>query len=137
MDMANFMYTNAKKLMLTGEFDWVNDNVVVILIADGLYTPSVNHETLLDVPAAARVAVSTVLTGKTVVKNVVDADDYLFTSVSGPAVNAVIFAVASGTESSSPLICYMDTAVVGIPFSPSTASVRIVWNNGADKIFSL
>lgn len=65
--------------MLSGQFSWTGDNVVAILVATGLYEPSVNHATLLDVPASARVATSEILTGRTVNVNVVDADDYLYT----------------------------------------------------------
>jgi hypothetical protein len=135
--MANFMYTNAKKLMLTGAFDWVNDPVVIILIAAGQYVPSVNHATLLDIPASARVAVSSTLTGKSVSLNVVDADDYLFTYVAGPPVNSVILAVSSGVESTSWLICHLDSSIVGIPFSPSASAAQLIWNNGPNRIFAL
>ncbi len=135
--MANFAYTKAKNLMLTGEFDWVNDPVSIVLIATGQYDPSVNHATLLDVPASARVAVSGTLSGRNVNGNVVDANDYSFTSVTGPQVNAVILFVNSGTEATSHLICHLDDAVAGVPFSPSSGPVNLAWSNGASKIFAL
>lgn len=135
--MADFAYVKAKNLMLTGAFDWINDPVSVILVASGQYQPSINHATLLDVPASARVAVSGTLSGRIVNSNVVDADDYLFTSVTGPQVNAVILFVNSGTESTSHLICHLDSAVAGLPFSPSSSPVNLAWSNGASKIFSL
>lgn len=134
--MANALYPSIKSKMLTGAFNWTTNPVVVILIATGRYTFSPNHATLLDVPALARVATSAVLTGKTVTVNAVDADDYLFASVSGPPVNAVIFAVDSGSPATSWLICYLDT-MTGVPFSPSTSAVQLTWNNSADKIFAL
>jgi len=135
--MANFLYTNAKRLMLTGAFDWVHDPIVVILIAKDLYAPSINHATLLDVPAEARVATSDVLAGKAVNINVVDADDYMFTYVVGPPVMGVILAVASGNEATSWLICYMDDAIKGIPFNPNAAPVQLKWDDGPAKIFAL
>jgi hypothetical protein len=135
--MANFMYPSIKAKMLTGAFNWTTDPVVVILIATGQYTPSVNHATLLDIPASARVATSAVLTGKTVNVNVVDAYDYLFTYVAGPPVNSVILAVSSGVESTSWLICHLDSSIVGIPFSPSASAAQLIWNNGPNRIFAL
>ena len=69
--MANFLYTNAKRLMLTGAFDWVHDPIVVILIAKDLYAPSINHATLLDVPAEARVATHVAL-GKSIKQTAMD-----------------------------------------------------------------
>lgn len=135
--MANFLYPSAKTLMLTGQFDWTTDPVSVILVAQSLYTPSINHQTLLDVPAAARVAVSAVLTGKTVTGNVVDADDYLFSFVSGPPCQGVILTFNTGNDATSPLICFLDEAVKGIPYTPVNAPVQLVWNDGQYKIFAL
>ena len=135
--MANFLYPSIKTKMLTSQFNWPGDPIVAILIATGQYTPSINHTTLLDVPHSARVAVSAVLTGKVVDVNVVDADDYLFTYVSGPPVNAVILAVNTGFDATSLLICYLDQAVAGIPFNPAASPVQLTWDNGPSKIFSL
>jgi len=135
--MANFMYPSIKQRMLTKQFGWTTDNVVAVLVATGLYEPSVNHATMLDVPASARVAVSSILTGRTVAVNVVDADDYLYTNVSGPPVNAVLLVSYGTTDATSYLICHLDDAVTGIPFNPSASPVQITWSNGADKIFAL
>lgn len=135
--MANFMYPSIKQRMLTGLFNWTTDDVVAVLVATGLYDPSVNHATLLDVPASARVATSEILTGRTVDVNVVDADNYLYTSVSGPPVNAVLLVSAGSTDATSYLICHLDEAVTGIPFNPADGPVQLTWSDGADKIFAL
>lgn len=135
--MANFMYPSIKTRMLTGQFDWLTDDVVAILVATGQYTPSINHETLLDVPASARVATSDVLTGRTVDVNVVDADDYLYTYVAGPPVNAVLLVSKGSNDATSALICHLDDAVQGIPFDPAASPVQIVWSNGSNRIFAL
>lgn len=135
--MANFMYPSIKAKMLTGQFDWLTDPVCALLIAEGQYTPSINHSTLLDVPHSARVALSAVLTGRTVNVNVVDADDYLYTYVSGPRVNAALLVTNTGVDATSLLICYLDTAVLGIPFNPAASPVQLTWDNGSGKIFAL
>jgi hypothetical protein len=135
--MADFMYPSIKEKMLSGQFNWLSDSIVAILVASGKYTPSVNHASLLDLPVTARVATSDVLTGRTVVNNVVDADDYLFSNVSGPQVAAVVLAVNSGTEATSWLIAYLDKGVSGLPFNPSDGPAQLAWDNGANKIFAL
>lgn len=123
--------------MLSGQFSWTGDNVVAILVATGLYEPSVNHATLLDVPASARVATSEILTGRTVNVNVVDADDYLYTDVSGPPVNAVLLVSYGTSEATSYLICHIDDAITGLPFNPAASPVQLTWSNGDSKIFAL
>ena len=131
------MYPSIKARMLTGQFSWTGDNVVAVLVATGLYEPSVNHATMLDVPASARVATSGILTGRTVNVNVVDADDYLYASVSGPPVNAVLLVSYGTNDATSYLICHLDDAVTGIPFTPSASPMQLTWSNEADKIFAL
>ena len=135
--MANFIYPSIKSRLLLRQFSWTVDNVVAILIATDLYKPSVNHATLLDVPVSARVATSEILTGRTVDVNVVDADDYLYTDVSGPPVNAVILVNYGTNDTTSYLICHLDDAVTGIPFNPDTGPVQLTWSNGVNKIFAL
>jgi len=135
--MANFLYPSIKQRMLTGQFDWTTGNIAIILVATGQYTPSINHQTLLDVPASARVATSSILTGKTVDVNVVDADDYLFTYVAGLPVDSVLLVDFGTNDANSWLICHLDEAVTGIPFDPAASPVSIVWSNGSNKIFAL
>lgn len=135
--MANFVYTTTKTKMLTGQFNWLSDDIVAVLVAAGQYTPSVNHATLLDVPASARVATSDVLTGRTVTVNVVDADDYLFANVSGPQIVSVLLVSKGTNDATSSLICHLDETITGLPFNPSAGPVQLTWNNGPDKIFAL
>lgn len=135
--MANFLYPNAKRLMLTGQFDWTSDDVVAVLVATGQYVPSINHISLLDVPASARVAVSGVLTGKAVATNVVDADDCLFSAVSGPPCSSVLLVAMGDTDATSWLICHLDDAISGLPLTPTASPVQLAWSDGADKIFAL
>lgn len=135
--MANFIYPSIKSRMLTGQFSWTGDNVVAILIATGLYEPSVNHATLLDVPASARVATSEILTGRTVAVNVVDADDYLYTDVSGPTVTSVLLVSYGTSDATSYLICHIDDALTGLPFNPAASPVQLTWSNGDSRIFAL
>ena len=122
--------------MLTGKFSWLSDNVVAILIAQGQYSPSINHQSMADIPVVARIATSGSLTGKTVSVNTVDAGNYLFTNITGPPIAAVVLAYSTGTDISSPLICYLDQ-VTGLPYVPSTGTVQVSWSAGTNGIFAL
>ena len=133
--MADFLYANIKAKMLSGGLRGTGNDIVAVLVS-AQYAPSVNHATLQDIPASARVAISDNLTGKTVNVNVVDADDVTISSVSGPEVNAIILAVDSGDEATSWLICHLDSSVTGLPFEPA-GDVLLSWSNDTGRIFAL
>ena len=42
----------------------------------------------------------------------------------------------TGTEATSPLIAYIDTAT-GLPITPNGGDIIVVWDDGANKIFRL
>ena len=65
-----------------------------------------------------------------------DAADITFTSVSGPSIEAIILFADTGTESTSPLIAYIDTAT-GLPITPNGGDIIVTWDNGANKIFKV
>jgi hypothetical protein len=83
-----------------------------------------------------RAATSGALTGKTVTAGVADAVDVTFTAVSGATVEAIVLYADSGTEATSRLIAYIDTAT-GLPLTPNGGDVTVAWDNGANKIFKL
>ena len=84
---------------------------------------------------AARVAIAA-LTGKTVTGRVFDADDTTFPNVSGDQFEYVILYEHTGTESTSRIIAFFDTAT-GLAMTPSGSDIIAQWSNGADKIFRL
>lgn len=95
-----------------------------------------SHEFLSDVPSIGRIAVSTTLTGRTTTGGVADADDVTFTAVTGDQSELLVVYKDTGTEGSSPLIAYIDTAT-GLPITPSGGDITVVWSNGSNKIFKL
>ncbi|MEM0374078.1 MAG: hypothetical protein QXO96_05965 [Sulfolobales archaeon] len=135
--MANALYDKGRQAFLEGDIDWINDDIRVILIDTADYTVNLStHDFLDDVPSVARVAVSSSLTGKTATDGVADANDVTFSSVTGDASEALIIYKHTGTESTSNLIAYIDTAT-GLPVTPNGGDINIVWDNGANKIFKL
>jgi ApbE superfamily uncharacterized protein (UPF0280 family) len=83
-----------------------------------------------------RVATSAALTGKTSTAGVADAADITFTAVTGSAVTQFVIYRHTGTESTSNLIAYFDTAT-NLPITPNGGDITIQWDSGANKIFKL
>lgn len=137
--MANQLYTPFVNSYLTqgaNQVDLDADDIRVILVDLADYTLDItNHDFLDDVPAAARVAV-VALTGESVAGRVFDANDAVFASVTGDPSEALIIYKHTGTESTSRLIAYIDTAT-GLPVTPNGADITVQWDNGANKIFTL
>lgn len=132
------LYDAGRQGFLDGSIDWDTNDVRAILIDTGDYTVNLAaHDNLDDVPGAARVAVSAALTSKTVTAGVADAADTTFTGVTGDSIEAIVIYQHTGTESTSRLICYIDTASSGLPVTPNGGDITIQWDNGANKIFKL
>ncbi len=135
--MANALYDKGREGFLDGSIDWDSDDIRVILIDTDDYTVNLaTHDNLDDIPAAARVATSGALTGKTVTDGVADVDDVTFSSVTGDQSEALVIYKHTGTESTSRLIAYIDSAT-GLPVTPNGGDITVQWDNGANKIFKL
>lgn len=132
--MANAIYTPAKQNILNGNIIVSSHDIRAILVDLADYTYSVSHSTLADVGAAARVAISGALTGKTVTNGVFDALDTPVPGVSGDQLEAVVLYRHTGAES-GPLLCFIDTFTSGSPLTPTGGSVDIIWH--ASGIFAL
>lgn len=135
--MASALYDKGREGFLDGSIDWDTDDVRAILIDTGTYTYSAAHDFLDDVGGSSRIAVSSALGSKTVTSGVADAADVTFTSVTGASVEAIIIYKHTGTDSTSRLICYIDTASSGLPVTPNGGDITVTWDNGANKIFKL
>jgi len=135
--MANALYDKGREGFLDGSIDWDTDDIRVILIDVADYTVDLAvHDNLDDIPGDARVATSGAFTGKTVAAGVADADDVVLTAVTGDPCEALVTYKHTGTESTSRLIAYIDSAT-GLPVTPNGGDITIQWDNGANKIFKL
>lgn len=128
--MANLWYPKFKEALLDGSTNTdLNDgDVRAILIDSADYTYSAAHDFLDDVPAGARVKVSTALQNTTVTSGLFDADDITLSAVTGDVSEAVIIYVHTGTESTSRLVLYIDSGVTGLPATPSGGDIALAWN---------
>ena len=135
--MANALYDKARERFLTGQFNWSTDSIKAVLVDTGAYTVSLtSHEFLSDISSSARVSNSGAFTGKTTTGGAADANDITFSSVSGPSIEAIVIYCDTGTEATSPLIAFIDTAT-GLPITPNGGDIIVTWDNGANKIFKL
>ncbi len=92
------------------------------------------HQFLTDLPGGARVGSPQTLASKTFVNGVFDAADLNFPGLTGVSVEALVLAIDTGSDATSRLVGYVDTAT-GLPFSPSGVDQPVVWN--AAGIFGL
>ncbi len=135
--MANELYDTGRNAFLLGNIDWVADDIRAILIDTGLYTVDIaNHDFLNDIPSGARESALQPLVNEAAVDGIADADDLTFPLITGATVEALVIYKHTGTESTSQLIAYIDTAV-GIPVTPNGGDIIILWDNGVNKIFKL
>lgn len=109
--MANTLFDKARQRFLEAQINWMTDTVKAILVDTGAYTPQTAiHEYLADIPLSARIAGPVTLTAKATTGGAADAADSTFTSVSGPSIEAIVIYIDTGTEATSPLVAYIDTA---------------------------
>lgn len=137
--MANALYGKAREKFLSGDIDWLVDDIRIILIDTADYVLGGNidvHEFLSDVPAGARVKVSGSLTSKTATLGVADAADVTLSAVTGDPSEALIIYKHTGTDGTSPLIAYIDTAT-GLPVTPNGGDIVIQWAAASPNIFKL
>lgn len=135
--MANAFYNKGREGFALAEVDWVDDDIRCILIDTADYTVNLStHDFLDDVPSGARVATSSSLTGKSATDGVLDADDITFSTVTGDPSEALIIYKHTGTESTSRLLLYIDTAT-GLPVTPNGGDVDVEWDSGSNKIGKL
>lgn len=135
--MSNQIYPRCKQALLEGSIAWLTDPIYAILLDTTYYTYSPNHATLADIAAPAFLASSPILTGRTTTNGVADADAVRFDPlVGGPIVTALVLVKDGGTDITSPLLAYIDTANA-LPYTPDGAAILVEWSNGPSRIFAL
>lgn len=135
--MANTLYDFARQRFLEAQINWMTNTIKVILVDTDAYTPQTSiHQYLSDIPTSARIAGPVTLTAKATTGGAADAADCTFPSVSGASIEAIVIYADTGTESTSPLIAYIDTAT-GLPITPNGGDIIVTWDNGTNKIFKV
>lgn len=134
--MANTLYDSGREGFLLANNDWDSDHRIV-LVDHGTDTPvPATDDFLDDITAGARVAVSTALQNPTGTAGTADADDITISSVSGATVESLNIYQHTGTDSTSDLVVFIDTAT-GLPFTPNGGNLNVTFDSGANRIFTL
>ena len=130
--MANSLYDPARQKYLTGEFNWLTDDIRVALVSidagDNPYTFSAAHEYLDSVHANAIRSQSGALEGKAVDDGKAQADNTTFTAVEGAVAGALIIYKHNVDPAAADLIAYLDTGV-GLPVTPNGGDIFIAWGD--------
>lgn len=135
--MANTLYDFCRQRFLESQINWMTDTIKVILVDTGAYTPQTAvHQYLADIPISARIAGPVTLTSKSTTGGAADAADCTFTSVSGASIEAIVIYKDTGTEATSPLMAYIDTAT-GLPITPNGGDIIVTWDSIAAELNAL
>lgn len=137
--MASFVYDKAREKFLNGQLSWTTDTIKAVLVPTA-YTPNAaTHEFLSSITSGQRLATSPALTSKTSTAGVADAADTVFTAVTNASQGAAIVLIKdTGTDTTSPLIAYIDQATAGLPVTPNGGDINLIFGNVAGlMIFKL
>jgi len=136
--MANALYNKAKESFLKSEINLLNDAVKVLLVNSGYIVDLDSHQYVSDVGAANIVARSDGIDNKSVTLGTFDAENETIEDYGSSGFSYLILYTDSGSDQTSELVAYIDTAS-GLPVAPtsSTVSIAVEWSNEISKIFTL
>jgi hypothetical protein len=127
--MANSFYTKGIEAFLEGSISALTDTIKAALVSTA-YTPNLSTDQYFSiVPSGAIIAAGVALASKTGAGGSLSAANTTWSSVSGSAASYVLIYKDTGTASTSPLICLIDTAT-GLPVTPNGANITVVWASG-------
>lgn len=135
--MANALYDFGRQEFLNGGTDWDTNDTRAILIDEADDTIDLAVDDFLnDRAALSRVATSGAMASKTNTAGVADAADVTWSAVTGDQAESIDIYKHTGVESTSTMICNIDTAT-GLPVTPNGGDITAQWDNGSNKIFKL
>ena len=130
----NAMVKTGAEAIGNADVDWLVDTIRVAL-ADASFTPTydakgnINNAQFFSTISASIVGTPQVLTGKTNVAGVLDADNPLFPAVTGNTVVRMWAYKWTGTAGTSQLILAYDTGQ-GFPVLPDGSDIEAFWDTG-------
>ena len=136
--MANQLYAKGKQAILCGSCNWLgtaSTSPAVVLCASEYALDIVAHDYLADITAAHRVA-SAILVNTSASDGVADADDVVFSALTGSNVFDVVVFNWTGADATSRLIAHIDTGG-SLPYTPNGADLTLTFSSGACKVFAL
>lgn len=128
--MAAAFYPTGLKAILDADIDLLADTIKCALVDTGTYTYSSAHDFYNDVSAGV-IGTPGALDNRTTTAGVFDADDEVFTAVSGNSIEAVIIYKDTGNAATSPLIAFID----GLSLTPNGGNITAQFH--ASGIFKI
>lgn len=134
--MANALFNSYRNQVLgVGTFTDLDAVTLKAMFVDhGTDTPATATDDFIDdilsgarIPAIASCPTLASKTLGTVGVGVFDAADTVFTALSGASAESLIVFEDSGTETTSDLLAFWDTAT-GLPLTPNGGDVTVQWN---------
>lgn len=133
--MANALFNAYRNVVVEGTGPNINTSTVKAMFVDhGVDTPNPSADDFIDdilsgarVPAIASCPVLASKTFGVVGVGVFDAADVTFAALSGASVESLILFVDTGTEATSRLLAFWDTAT-GLPLTPNGGDVTVQWS---------
>jgi len=137
LTVANAIYPSFKALALglgIGVGTKPTGTLKMALIDTNDYTYSAAHD-YWDDASAGVVGTPTAIGSPTTTSGTLDGADVTFSAVTGDPSEAVIVFLDTGTASTSPLVCYIDSGASGLPVTPNGGDITVTLN--ASGILSL
>lgn len=134
--MANALFIEYKQALLEGGTNIaLTSGVAASLIdhTDATPNPAAAGSDFYDDISAGEVA-TVALTGESVANNVFDADDAVFSAVTGDAADSLVIWKDTGTPATSRLVAFFDS-LTGLPVTPGGGDITATFH--ASGIFSL
>lgn len=119
--MANAFFNAGVDATFKKQVDWVNDDIRVIGLSAAYVADLVTHDNLDDI-STGRITSAVSLTGKTFSARNFTAAALLWTAVTGSPITQVVILKWTGTESTSTLLYYIDSAT-NLPITPVGSDV--------------
>lgn len=134
--MANALYGKGKEKLLTAAINLSSDTIKVALLTSA-YSPNLSTDEFHSGISAYIVGTPQTLGSKTITLGVFDAADITFAAVTaGSTVSRLAIYKDTGLSASSPLLALIDV-ITGFPLATNGGDIQVVWDSGANKIFSL
>lgn len=135
--MTTQLYPSFRQLLGTGAAPDLATITVGCALVLNTYTPTFATDANLSDVTSGKIAASDDLASVTLTLGTLNAATLDFGTVSGSTpINALVLYKDTGTLSTSTLIAYIDNAA-GLPFTPSGGDVKISWDTGTNKIFTI
>lgn len=130
MTAINAVYPSALDAFLSGQINYPTDTIRVVALRPS-YDHDAAHDTLADVPFAARIA-TTILSGKAIAGGEATAGPITITPATGDVIGALVVYQDTTVEATSRLIAYLGKRADLVPISVLTNGqpITITWPNG-------